>query len=154
MKKRNCIYQIKVKTFSYVRLTINSLIRCYEVISSDVWKIYLYIKFPVNIFQSISEYPWKCLKTCNTNYLHLFYILISFILWIYQGIKSLLCIWYFFILELYYILIFYGNFGQIMVIDFQVNNVAHGPRLKTTDVLYSVHLLLSPHLTPLPDAPY
>lgn len=49
---------------------------------------------------------------------------------------------------------FYGNFGQIMVIDFQVNNVAHGPRLKTTDVLYSVHLLLSPHLTSLPDAPY
>lgn len=34
-------------------------------------------------------------------------------------------------MELYYILIFYGNFGQIMVIDFQVNNVAHGPRLKT-----------------------
>lgn len=57
-------------------------------------------------------------------------------------------------MELYYILIFYGNFGQIMVIDFQVNNVAHGPRLKTTDVLYSVHLLLSPHLTSLPDAPY
>lgn len=49
---------------------------------------------------------------------------------------------------------FYGNFGQIMVIDFQVNNVAHGPRLKTTDLLYSVHLLLSPHLTSLPDAPY
>lgn len=33
---------------------------------------------------------------------------------------------------MYYILIFYGNFGQIMVIDFQVNNVAHGPRLKST----------------------
>lgn len=55
MKKRNCLYQIKVKTFSYVRLTINSLIRCYEVISSDFWKIYLYTKFPVNIFQSISK---------------------------------------------------------------------------------------------------